>query len=177
MASGNVLINQGTQTAVAVDTVGTLNYQAVKIDVGGLGSTVPWQGTTSSNILSGTLQQLSSVGTISRGTVDSVSQLPTNSFGTIINTTSNSFGTIISAISGSQIWITDITISVGSTSNVAIYSGSTSNPLYGTFYFAPNGGIISNFRTPLFTVSGSALTYQQSTSGGPLSISVQGFVR
>lgn len=33
----NVLINQGTQTSIAADTVGTINYQIIKLDVGTAG--------------------------------------------------------------------------------------------------------------------------------------------
>lgn len=36
-----VFINQGTQTAVATDTVGTLNYQVIKLDIGTAGTSVP----------------------------------------------------------------------------------------------------------------------------------------
>lgn len=177
MAAGNVLVNQGTQTAIAIDTVGTVSYQVIKLDVGALGASSPFNGTIVVNVNSGTINSIPAIGTVSVGTVDTNSQLPPNAFGTVINVTTNTFGTIKPAVSGSVIYVTDITISSGSASNVAIYSGSTGNPIYGTFQFAPNGGVVANFRTPLFTVSGSALTYQQSTSGGPLSISVQGFVR
>lgn len=43
---GNVLINQGTQTSVATDAVGTVNYQIVKLDFGTAGTTSLFGGTS-----------------------------------------------------------------------------------------------------------------------------------
>ena len=155
-------------TPIKTDTVGTELYQYIKLDMG---------ATTASAPFTGTFLQVNALGTLSTGTVDSVSQLPPNAFGTVINTTGSTFGTMKPGVAGSVIYVTDIMISVGSATNVAIFNGSIGALLIGTLQFAVNGGAVSNFRTPLFTTSGSALTYQQSTSGAPLSISVQGFVR
>lgn len=171
MAAGNsLLVTQGTQNNVAADQVGGASgtyYPYVRIDVGTL------TALASGTVTAGTVN----TGTINTGTVDSISQLPPNFFGTVINTGTNLFGTIKAAVTGSVIYVTDLTINMGVVGGtVAIYNGSTGAPLAGTFIFNQNGGLVQNYRVPLQTTSGSALTYQQQGTAS-LSINVQGFVR
>lgn len=163
-------INEGTATFTPSDTVGTVKYPIAKIDVGAAGSTVPWQGTVV--LGGGTL----SLGTVTFGT-NNINTLgtPATTWGTVINTGTSTLGTLKALVAGSAIWITDLTISVGSASNVALYSGGTANVLFGTVNLAQNGGVAENFRIPLMGVSGSAITYTQSANG-PMSISAQGYV-
>ena len=190
-----IRINEGTQTPLQADVVGTINYPTFKLDVGAAGASALFANTlgTVQNLNQGTITALAkgtisvgtfamttgtlAAGTIFVGTMDSVSQLPPNSFGTTVSTGTNVLGTIKAAISGSQIFVTDLIVSVGSASNVEIASGGTSTPIVGTMYFNANGGIISNFRVPIATVAGSALVFKQSSAISPLTITAQGFVR
>lgn len=163
----SVSINQGTQSAIATDTIGTVNYQIIKLDRGAAGL---------SNLFTGTIDAVTALGTLKGGTVDAVSQLPPNSWGTTINTGTSTLGTIKPLVAGSQIFVTDITISVGSASNVTIGNGGTSTPMIGTLFFNANAGVVENFRVPISTSAGSALVYIQS-SNGPMTITASGFVR
>jgi hypothetical protein len=176
-------VNQGTQTQLANDVVGTNTYPSSKIDIGAAGVSVPWLG----QITSGTITQLPPVaittiaslaaGTITTGTVDSVSQLPLNSFGTSINTAGTAFGTIKAAVAGSSIYITDLTISMSVVSGtIALYNGANSNLLAGSWAFNANGGLVNNYRVPIQGLSGSALCYQQQGTAS-VGITAQGFVR
>lgn len=184
MAAGNIAITQGTQTALPIDTVGTVDYPISKIDVGNLGSTVPWQGsvvvTTGTITISGGIGTTNvgtiNTGTINVGTVDSVSQMPPNQWGTVINSGTSTVGTLKAGIGGSVIYITDLIISVGTASNVVLGNGTPTVPLAGTMFFNGNGGLVSNFRVPLVASSGSAIVYQQSANTS-LSITAQGYVK
>lgn len=169
----SLLITQGTQTNLANDVVGTNVYPYAKIDIGAAGASAPFTGTfKGGTINAGTVN----TGTINTGTVDAISQLPPNSWGTTITSGTSVLGTIKPAVSGSQIFVTDLIISVGTASNVVIGNGGTSTPMIGTLSFALNGGLVCNFRTPLSTSAGSALVYQQSANN-TLSITASGFVR
>jgi hypothetical protein len=172
----NILITQGTQSAVPVDLIGTVNYPISKIDIGALGASVPFTGTLGAvtNLAGGTLTALA-LGTVV-GTVDTNSQLPLNWFNATTNTGTNTLGTLKAAVAGSAIYVTDLIISVGSTSTVVLGMGTITSPLIGTMNFNANGGMISNFRIPLQVTSGSALVYQQSV-GCPMAITVTGFVK
>ncbi len=168
-------VTQGTQSNLANDPVGTNIYPISKIDIGAAGASVPFTGT----FLGGTIDKgtIAQVGTVNSGTVDSVSQMPPNYWGTTVSNGTTTLGTIKPAVSGSAIFVTDLIISVGTlASNVVIGAGGTSTPFIGTLSFAANGGMVSNFRVPGSVTSGSALVYQQSV-GIPLTITAQGFVR
>lgn len=170
MTQVNLLVNQGTQSPIPADLVGTTNYPVMKLDVGNLGSSVPWQGT----VTVGTTPQV--VGTVNLGTVDAVSALPINAWGTTINTGTSTLGTLKAAVGGSTIYITDLIVSAGTLTTFALHNGGTANPIFGTTSFAQYGGVSSNFRTPLFGSVGSAITYIQSANG-TMSITAQGFVK
>jgi len=165
-------VTQGTQTNLANDPVGTNVYPISKIDIGAAGVSSLFTGTLGAitNLAGGT------VSIITAGTVDTIGLINANAWATVVSTGTNTLGTIKAAVSGSQIFVTDITVSVGSASNVVVASGGTSTPVWGTLFFNANGGAISNFRSPLATTSGSALVYQQSV-GGPMTIQAGGYVK
>lgn len=175
-------VTQGTQTNLANDPVGTNVYPISKIDIGGAGASSLFTGTLGAitNLAGGTITALAkgtvSAGTINVGTIDTISQLPPNNWGTVVSTGTTALGTIKAAVSGSQIFVTDLIISVGSATTVVIGNGGTSTPLVGTLSLNQYGGIAMPFRIPLATTAGSALTYQQSV-GCPMTITAQGFVR
>ena len=176
-------VNEGTQTDVYSVVNGGTEIQVVKLDIGA-GTTISDFGGTLpvvNNLTNGTVRV--SVGTIATGTiqnlvtgtVDTVGLTHADKFGTVISTGTSTLGTIRAAVAGSVIYVTDLIISAGSATNVEIASGGTSTPIMGTAYLAANGGLVANFRTPLYTASGSALVYKQSTNG-PLTISCLGYI-
>jgi len=173
----NILINQGTQTTVKSDTVGGIEYPVFKLDRGGAGATSLFTGTLDAvtNIAAGTLSRVGTVLNLSAGTVDTIGLVHADKWGTVISSGTSTLGTLKAAVSGSQIFVTDITISVGSASNVVIASGGTSTPILGTLFLSANGGMVGNFRTPLYTVAGSALVFKQSVDG-PMTITASGYV-
>lgn len=86
----NVTINEGTAKNIATDDVSGVQFQKVKLDYGGDGASVPFEGTIPeiSNIVDGTLAKITSVtevvnlatGTITKvegGTVGEVTLVPT----------------------------------------------------------------------------------------------------
>jgi len=178
MANVNLLINQGTQSPIPANLVGTANYPVVKIDVGASGSSVPWQGTVTVGTNALTVGTINSgtIGVLSLGTVDAVSALPINVWGTTVNIGTSTIGTLKAAVGGSSIYITDLIVSAGTQTTFALHNGGTANPIFGTVSFAQYGGVTSNFRTPLFGSSGSAITYIQSANG-TMSITASGFVK
>ncbi len=164
MAAGNVLINQGTQTAIAIDSIGTVDYQVIKLDIGALGSSSPFTGS------------IPQVGTLSVGTVSTVGLIHPNYFSTTVFTGTNTLGTVkTSPGAGTRIYITDILVSVGSPSNVVLGDGAASTPLTGTLFFAQNGGVALPFQTPLRTSQGGTLVFQQSAAIGSCTVTVNGF--
>lgn len=186
-----VNINQGTQTNIATDAIGTVNYQIVKLDRGAAGASSLFTGTVDAvtNLAGGTVSSVANLvkGTITRvegGTLNSVGGTVItdnftfrhgDAFATVINVGTSVFGTIKPAVSGSCIYVTDLVVSVGTASNVVIASGGTSTPILGTLHLSTNGGAVMNFKTPIATASGSALVYKQSADG-PLTITALGYV-
>lgn len=155
MSAGNILINQGTQTNVPVDTIGTVNYPIVKLDIGPLNTSTPFTGTMP---------------------VDNITTLPANYFGTTVFTGTSTMGTIKPSLgAGTRIYVTDLIISVGSASNVVIGDGTITTPLAGTYFFAANGGLTSNLRTPIRTSQGGTLVFQQSAAIGSCTITALGY--
>ena len=92
MPNGNILINQGTTTPMAVNSVGTVNYPVFKLDIGADGATSPFigVGTTAVNtpgtitsgsitVIAGTIgtvgaiAQVHNAGTIAGGTIGEIS--------------------------------------------------------------------------------------------------------
>ena len=187
-----ITINEGTQTGIATDAVGTLNYQIVKLNVGAAGADSLFTNTlgTVQNLNKGTITRIEggtigalAVGTITAGTltnlatgtVSTIGLIHADRWATVVSSGTSTLGTIKAAVSGSAIYITDITISAGTATNVVVASGGTSTPILGTLFFSTNGGMVGNFRNPLNTVSGSALVYKQSVDGA-LTITASGYV-
>lgn len=75
---GMVTVNQGTAKNISTDTVGTLEYGIVKLDMGTLGGTNPFSGTLPeiTNLASGTLNRINqgsinvTAGTVTAGTIN-----------------------------------------------------------------------------------------------------------
>ena len=70
-----VRINEGTQTAIATDLAGTLNYQVIKLDIGAAGASSAFTGTIPEiiNLAHGTVTISNPTGTtvqFNNGTVD-----------------------------------------------------------------------------------------------------------
>lgn len=191
----NVLITQGTQTAIITDTVGTERYQVVKLDTGAAGASVPFTGTLGAvtNLAGGTLTALTkgtisvgtfamttgtlAGGTLQAGTVLTIGMRHADEFATVVSTGTNTLGTIKAAVSGSQIFLTSLIVSAGSATNVEIASGGTSTPIIGTMFFNANGGAaLMPIDPPVRTVAGSALVYKQSAAISPLTITATGYV-
>jgi len=168
-----VTINEGTQTVVNATAVGGTQTQVIRLDTGSGTTAAEFGGTINrvTDLLKGTLTNLIS------GTVDTIGLINANAWGTVVSTGTSTLGTIKPAVSGSVIYLTDITISVGSASNVVIASGGTAFPMLGTLFFNANGGLVGNYRNPLQTVSGSALVFQQSAAISPLTIQANGYVK
>lgn len=124
-----------------------------------------------SNLATGTIAAVTNV---TFGTIDTFYRHP-DGFATTVSSGTSTLGTIKAAVSGSVIYVTDITVSAGTATNVEIASGGTSTPIIGTLHLADNGGAVMNFVTPARTASGSALVYKQSTDG-PLTITCNGYV-
>lgn len=86
MAHSGLVVNEGTQSAVAVDTVGTLDYGVVKLDVGATGVSSPFTGTLLETTTVGTVGavgQIHNAGTVAAlpdlpgGTVDLITTVTT----------------------------------------------------------------------------------------------------
>ena len=190
-------MNEGTQTDVySVANAGT-EIPIVKIDVGSGTALATFGGTitavnnlangtvrisvgtvttgTLQNLVSGTINALAA-GTIAAGTVQTYGLRHADEFATVITTGTNTVGTIRAATAGSAIYVTDLTISVGSATNVEIGNGGTSLPIFGTVYLDANTTLPKVFFTPIRTSAGSALVYKQSTAISPMTIQVGGYV-
>ncbi len=124
-----ILINQGTQTPIANDTVGTVNYQIVKLDVGDAGLSSPFTGTLAavSSLGGGTITKLEG-GTVQTniltGTINSIPNLPGGTLGRIE-------GGTITSLTGGNIVVTAGTVTTGTintgTINVSTVNVSTVN--------------------------------------------------
>lgn len=200
----SIKVNEGTQTPVYTTTVGTVEAQIIRLDVGSGTTSGAFTGTlkevsvlaagtvtsvanlakgTVTRVEGGTITNLIS-GTINSGTVvnnggtvitDHYTFRHGDKFATVVQSGTSTLGTIKPAVSGSAIYITDLVVSVGSASNVNIASGGTSTPVLGTLFLNANGGAVMNFVTYPATAAGSALVYKQSADT-PLSIWCAGYV-
>ena len=189
-----VLVNEGTQTNIASDTVGTQQYQLVKLNVGaagvdtlftntlgtltnlGKGTVTRLEGGTLTALAAGTITQ-GTLGVVAAGTVATLGLRHTDEFATVVNTGTSVMGTIRGSVAGSAIYVTGLVISAGSATNVEIASGGTSTPILGTIYLNANGGVaLTPINPPLRTASGSALVFKQSSAISPLSITCVGYI-
>ena len=125
--SNPILINQGTQSGVAVDTVGTVNYQIVKLDTGASGVSVPF--TLPHNIFT---------------------------FGTTFGGTAAMYGTLVGSASvgvGTSTWINDLSIinsKVGTANGTVTCMVGFGTALNGSSVlakgdFGPQGGIQKSY--------------------------------
>jgi hypothetical protein len=178
-------VTQGTQTTIYTLLNGGTEIPVVKLDLGSgtnladFGGTIPQvnvlaKGTISTGTFAMTTGTLNG-GTLTAGTVDTIGLLHANAFSTVVSTGTTALGTIKAGVAGSTIYITDMIVSVGSATVVVIGAGGTSTPIIGSLNFAASGGLVSNFRTPLYGAQGSAVVYQQSV-GCPLTITANGYV-
>ena len=123
--SNPILINQGTETGVAVDTVGTVNYQIVKLDLGGAGTSCLSKRT------------ILSYGTTFGGTAAG--------YGTLVGSTAVGVGT--------SLWVNDLSIiNTGAGTLTALVGFGTA--LNGTSVlakgeFGPQGGIQKSYPLPV----------------------------
>lgn len=161
----NIGINQGTAKYIATDEVGTAHYQVIKLDIGADGTTSAFTGT------------IPEITNLAGGTVNTLSLEQPNKWQAVVNVGTSTVGTVKAAVVGSAIYLTDLIISVGTTAtNVEFGDGGTANLLLGTLYFAANGGMVSNFKSPIYTTAGSALVYKQS-GNVDLSITAGGYIK
>ena len=185
-------ITQGTQSNIATDAIGTVNYQIVKLDRGAAGASSLFTGTldaltigsvrmtvgtltggTLQNLVSGTVNALAS-GTVSAGTVQTYGLRHADAFATIVSNSGTVLGTVKAGVAGSAHYITDMLISSQGASNAVLYAGSTLVRA-GTYYFAANGGLVNNLNTPITVDSGSAITF--STVGtGLVTLEIRGYI-
>ena len=157
-----VTINEGTQTSIKTTDSGG-NIQHVRADGGTVGV-----------VGAGTLNTLGTVGNLNFGTVDTFYRHP-DRFATVVSSGTLDMGTIKPGVAGSSIYVTDLIISAGTTTNVMIGNGGTGLFLVGTLHFSTNGGAVMNFKTPISTSGGSSLVYKQSANGA-LTITATGYV-
>src|SRR3990167_1518712 len=124
-----ILINEGTQTNIAADAVGTQQYPYVKLDIGAAGAASAFTGTLGAitNLVGGTITKVNggtvvvnSLGTLSQGTVQTFGQRHADEFATVISSGTSTLGTIKAAVSGSAIYVTNMVISSGSATNIVI---------------------------------------------------------
>lgn len=93
MAVGDITINEGTSTGVAVDVIGTLHYGIVKLDMGTIGGTNPFSGTipavsnlaagTVTRVEGGTIGRVGNVGTLEVGTISAMPNIPGGTIGLV----------------------------------------------------------------------------------------------
>src|SRR3990167_7488176 len=195
----NILISEGTQTALAANQNGTEHIPFLKLDAGIGSARQDWNGTipfvgnlntgTISNLNAGTITRLGGgsvvvtagtilAGTINRGTFQSIgtSIRHVAEFATAVTLTGTATGTLQAAVSGSVHYVTSAIVSVESTGRVTIASGTPTSPILGgTMNFAANGGLMASpLNPPARTISGSALVFNQSGTG-IISVWVSGY--
>lgn len=149
-------INTGTGPQVAVDAVGTDNYQIVKI----------------MQAISGGSASLATTLAIS-GTVNSFAVSTGTSFQSYtIATTSAAGGVILRTSGANTIYVTDVLVSVPTAMNVQICSETTA---MGQVFLAANGGFVQDFTRPLICNSAQSLRVILSSSG-TCAVTVCGYV-
>jgi hypothetical protein len=152
----NIPINSGTGPGVAVDLVGTDNYQIVKIMQSALGAT----GTLGSTLaISGTVSALTAT-------------VGTNFNAYVLATTSAAGGIIVKTSGANTIYITDILVAVPTAMNVSVCSETT---VLGQVFLAANGGFVQDYVRPLVCNSAQSLRVILSSSG-TCAVTVCGYV-
>ena len=172
----SVNITEGTQSAIATDAVGTVNYQTVKIDVGAAGASSLFTGTVKrvTDLLQGTITTVAQVDNIAKGTIQPYGLRHADAFATIVSNSGTVLGTVKAGVAGSAHYITDMLISAQGACTAVVYAGSTL-VRGGTYYFGANGGLINNLNTPITIDAGSAITF--STVGtGLVTLEIRGYI-
>jgi len=173
-----ITVTQGTQSNVATDAIGTVNYQIVKLDRGAAGASSLFTGTVDAvtslaNMVKGTVTALGN-GTIGAGTIQTYGLRHADAFATIVSNSGTVLGTVKAGVAGSAHYITDMLISSNGASTAVVYAGSTLVRA-GTYYFAANGGMVNNLNTPITVDTGSAITF--STVGtGLVTLELRGYI-
>lgn len=204
MADNALVVNLGTQLVMASDDLSSVHYPRLKIALGGDGTNLgDFTGTLAAvtsvaNLVGGTVTKLEggtvglvtrtgNVGTVesgsvvvTKGTISNGTMLPfgilhTTEFDKRAGTTGTALGTLIPGTASTVYYITRLVISVGTGSNVVIASGGTATPIAGTYFLNQNGGVaLMPINPPLRVASGSALVFQQ-TSTGSITIECAGY--
>ncbi len=186
MADNALVVNVGTSLVMASDDISSVHHPRVKISVGADGVAADWTGSITAVAEVHTAGTVTELPDLPGGTVDSIvlgsidtlaiGRRHADEFATAVASGTVVLGTIKPAVSGSQIFVTNLVVSVQAASNVEIASGGTSTRIAGTFFFAGSGGaVIGPLDPPIRTVAGSALVYKQSVDTG-LSITAVGYV-
>src|SRR3990167_10098037 len=192
----NILISEGSQTALAANQNGTEHIPFTKLDAGIGSARLDWNGTVPfvGNLNSGTVTRIGGgsivitagtigagtilAGTVNRGTFQSIgtSIRHVAEFATAVTLTGTATGTLQAAVSGSVHYVTSALVSVESAGRVTIASGTPTSPILGgTMNFAANGGLMASpLNPPARTISGSALVFNQSGTG-IISVWVSGY--
>lgn len=182
----NITVTEGTAKAIAADDVSSVWYQIVKVDRGIGGSTNLFTGTVDAvtNLAAGTITSLTSgtikslqggtVNNLDGGTVQTFPIVHSDSFSTCVESTGTATLVVKAAVNGSTIYVTDMIVSSNSGATAAFGDGTVTSKLL-EVYLGANGGFVSNFKTPMQTTSGSALTCDQPGSG-TITMTIIGYV-
>ncbi len=176
--SGSVVVTAGT---IVAGTIGNINAGSIVVTAGTIGDldTVGTVGVLNAGsvvVTAGTVSTLNTVGTvgvINSGTVSVIPAVHVDKFGVLIDCGTAAIGTVVGSTAGSAVYVTDLIVSCDAANTVSLGNGGTANLIF-TGYFAENGGVCSNFITPLYTSPGSALVWSQAGTGN-VAVIVQGF--
>lgn len=158
MAGNSILVNQGTQTSVAGDSVGGTVFQAIKLDIGANGASTPFIGS---------VPNIGSVNVLQTGTLAIVSNLTNGSV--ILQSGTLSTGTLQNLVSGTINSLASGTITAGTVTNLvsgtinALAAGTITTGTVSVTTGTLNGGTLTNL------VSGTINALASGTiSGGTL---------
>lgn len=140
----SINITQGSQSAIATDLVGTVNYQVVKFDIGTAGASSPFDGyfRPSSTIL--TASALGTAGGSQFGTLSAASGAGTKHY-----------------VTGLQVVMSDGTADIYLGFGTALTGGS----VLARGKFTPGGGIARDFTYPMASGTNSEICYEFAGAG------------
>jgi hypothetical protein len=185
----NIEITEGTGTTVATDDVAGVQFQVVKLDVGGDGLSEPVTSLakeTGGNLdiiagaVSGTEMQVDLVGSVPAGTNiigavkrDTVNYTKIRKY--YANTGAVTDGIIWSPTAGKKWVITDIIMTISAAATVTLEDAlTTGDSVVLAGDFGANGGISTNLQTPIESEEADAdLTI--TTTDGNVKITVSGY--
>ncbi len=137
MAAGTIGINQGTQTGVATDAISGTTYQIVKVDVGAIGASNPYQGYLA---LGTPLQVLGTTGVAAWGTLAAAAGAGTKQYVSRIS--------IVVAAGTVDVAVTNIGV-----------GGSAGAGVLERGQFVPGGGITNNYNPVIASGTNGTLAY------------------